>query len=257
MLVLTRKQMLAFEQSAQQAFEDEMLEHVSQFSPPLYKTLGEAQTRKALVLAMAQAKHHGFTQRGPVRTYVEQMLLLGSHFDSDPQYPWATEILTMPDLPQMERAELLYTKTLDYLEKVVGPEDAFSLAALRHVAMFAQQPLHVTTQSFVQDMLRELSQIYPQKAAYMGAQAMEQLIHKGLAGAQRQRFNSLRGAVLVIVLMFAFGHGCGADPWYPWISKTLGDSNDADPEAKVKRLEKNALTWLEHVIAYFEAEAPA
>ena len=57
--------------------------------------------------------------------------------------------------------------------------------------------------------------------------------------------------------MLAFGHGCGADPLYPWIAGTLKDEAITDPETKAKRLERKALTWLEHVLAYFEKGAQA
>jgi len=55
--------------------------------------------------------------------------------------------------------------------------------------------------------------------------------------------------------MLAFGHGCGADPLYPWINKTLRDEAITEQEARAKRLEKKALTWLEHVLDYFEKGA--
>ena len=52
--------------------------------------------------------------------------------------------------------------------------------------------------------------------------------------------------------MFAMGHGCGSDPLYPWIAQTLRDETLKDPDAKAIRLEKKALTWLEHVLANFD-----
>ena len=54
---------------------------------------------------------------------------------------------------------------------------------------------------------------------------------------------------MVVVLMFAFGHGCTDDPLYPWISRTLKNERIVDPAARAGRLEKKAVTWLEHVLA--------
>jgi len=255
MLVITPKQLQVFEQAAVQRFEDDMLAHLADFSAPLYQSLGEQQMRVAIQFGIAQAQQYGFSLQGPVRTYLELMLLFGSHFDSDPQYPWATKILNDRNSgSEMQRAELLYQQILDYQDKVAGPNEAYTLAAFKNLAMFAQQPLTIAPDNFVVGMMRELQRIYPQKAAYMGNAALEFLVRKGLAGAQRQRFSTMRGAVLVIVLMMAFGHGCGADPLYPWISKTLNDDSQVSPEAKAERLEKHALTWLTHVIKYFESE---
>ena len=258
MLVISKEQMGVFREAAFHAFENEMLDHLDQFSPPLFKAVGVEQTRKVIQFGMEQARHYGFTLRGPVRFYLDLMLLFGSHFDTDPQYPWAAEILSDQHAgTEMERAERLYEKTMDYRQKVVGPEDAYALAALRNIAIFARQPLALPPDNFIPAMLQEIARIYPQKAAYVGHEALEALIRKGLGGAQRQRFSTARGAVLVIILMLAFGHGCGNDPLYPWIAKTLMDEAIVDPEERANRLERKALIWLEHVLAYFDKQGKA
>jgi|PlaIllAssembly_1097288.scaffolds.fasta_scaffold24793_4 hypothetical protein len=253
MQVIRREQMDVFRAAALRSFEDEMVEHLAGFSPPLFKTVGEEQMRKAIRLGMERADGHGFTYRGPVRLYLELMLLFGSHFDTDPQYPWANDILTKRDsLSQMQRAERLYDTTMDYREKVAGPEDAYALQALRNVAAFARQPLTISADDFIPAMLREIALIYPEKAAYVGDQSLSALIRKAVDGARIQRFSTIRGMALVVVLMIAFGHGCGADPLYPWIARTLRDEAITDAETRAKRLEKKALTWLEHVLTNYE-----
>lgn len=253
MLVMRKTQMTTFEQAAIADFEKQMLEHLAEFSPPLFKTVGEEQMRKVIRFGRDQADHYGFTLRGPVRFYLELMLLFGSHFDTDPQYPWAAEILTRQNSdPQMQRAERLYKRTLDYQEKVAGPEDAYALRALRNISVLARQPLALSSENFIPAMQQEIVRVYPQKAVYVGDEGIEALIRKGIDGAHKQHFSTVRGVTLVIVLMLAFGHGCGADPLYPWIARTLKDEAITDPEARANRLEKKALTWLEHVLAYFD-----
>jgi hypothetical protein len=253
MLVIRSEQMDVFRVAALRTFEDKMVEHLAGFSPPLFRAAGEEQLRKAIGLGMERAEGYGFTFRGPVRLYLESMLLFGSHFDTDPQYPWAAEILTDLDSgPQMQRAERLYERIMDYRAKVAGPEDAYTLSALRNIRAFASQPLAQYLEDFVPNMLREIAHIYPEKAAYVGNDGLLPLIRKGVAGARVQRFSTTRGMALVVVLMLAFGHGCGTDPLYPWIARTLRDEAITDPAARAKRLEKKALTWLEHVLAYFD-----
>jgi hypothetical protein len=258
MLVIRSAQMAVFKKAALRSFENEMVAHLAEFSPPLFKAVGEEQMRQAIQFGRGRAESYGFTFRGPVRLYLDLMLLFGSHFDTDPQYPWAAEILTDRDSgPQMQRAERLHEKTMDYRQKVAGPEDAYTLKALRNIQALARQPLEFSPEGFVPGLLGEIKRIYPQKAAYVGDQGLETLIHKGIGGARKQRFTTGRGVALVVVLMLAFGHGCGADPLYPWIARTLRDERITDPEAKVKRLETKALTWLQHVLAYFDKEAHA
>lgn len=252
MLVIRTEQMESFKKAALLSFEDQMVTHLAEFSPPLYKTVGEEQMRKVIQLGMNQAARYGFTYRGPIRLYLELMLLFGSYFDSDPQYPWATEILTNQEAgSQMQRAEWLYEKTMDYRQKVAGPEDAYTLEALKKIAIFARNPISMPADNFLPAIQREIALIYPQKAAYVGDAGLEKLIRKGMGGARRQQFVTVRGMTLVVVLMLAFGHGCGADPLYPWIARTLQNEAIIDSAARAERLEKKALTWLGHVLSYF------
>ena len=258
MLVIRPKQMEVFKQAALRSFEQEMVAHLAEFSPPLFKAVGEGQMSQTIQFGIDRAGSYGFTFRGPVRFYLELMLLFGSHFDTDPQYPWAAEILTNQDAgPEMQRADRLYERTMDYRKKVAGPEDAYTLKALKNIAVLARQPLAISSENFAPAMLREITRVYPQKVAYIGAEGIEALIREGIDGARSYRFSAAREMALVIVLMLAFGHGCADDPLYPWIARTLKDEAITDPAARAKRLEKKALTWLEHVLAYFDKEAQA
>lgn len=258
MLVIRRDQMQVFQAAALRSFEDEMVAHLAEFSPPLFKAVKEPQLRKAIRLGIARASDYGITFRGPVRLYLELMLLFGSHFDTDPQYPWASEVLADQDSePQMDRAEKLYERTRDYREKVAGPEDAYTLKALRSISVWARQPLPFSSDEFVPAILREMADIYPQKAAYVGEEKLESLIREGIERARSHEFAAVRGLALSVVLMFAFGHGCYDDPLYPWIARTLEDDAITDPAARAKRLETKALTWLDHVVAYFDEDGQA
>ena len=253
MLMIRNDQVDLLREAVQRGFEREMVLHLADFSPPLVKTIGGDQLREVTRLGMARAAQYGLTYRGPVRLYLELMLLLGSYFDSDPQYPWAAEILAdQRSGGQMQRAERLYEKTLAYREAVGGPEDKYTLAALRNILLLSQRALHLSSDNFVSDMLHELHMMYPQKAAYVGEHALEALIAIGMERARAFRFPTLRGYALIIVLMLAFGHACVDDPLYPWIARTLNDDMIKDEAARAKRLEGKALTWFKHVLTNFD-----
>jgi hypothetical protein len=253
MLVIRKEQMDVFREAVRRGFEDQMLAHLGEFSPPLVKVTGEEQMRKTIRLGMGRADAYGFTYQGPVRLYLELMLLFGSYFDTDPQYPWAAEILNNLEMgSQMQRADLLYEKTMDYRRQVAGPADAYTLRALRNIQIFARQPLSLPSDNFVSAMQREIGSVYPEKAAFVGAAGLEALIHQGMDLARTCQFLTVRAAALLVVLMLAFGHGCADDPLYPWIGRTLEDAAIDGPAARAKRLEHKALTWLEHVLAYFD-----
>jgi hypothetical protein len=94
-----------------------------------------------------------------------------------------------------------------------------------------------------------MNRFFPEKVAYSGRAGLNALIQEAIAEAQRYGFTTMRSQVLIVSLKFAFGNGCTNDPLYPWISRTLQDPRIVSPEARAARLEKKAVTWLEHVLA--------
>lgn len=112
------------------------------------------------------------------------MLLFGSHFDTDPQYPWTAEILRSEVSAQMHRAEHLYDRTRDYRQKVAGPNDAYTLKALRNIPIFARQPLMIAADDLTPAILGEIARVYPEKAAYVGEDSLAALVREGIEMAQ-------------------------------------------------------------------------
>lgn len=252
MLIIRKDQLEAFREAATRQFEQEMLIHLQAFSPPLFKAVGNEQMLSVIRLGIKRAQGYGFNLFGPVRLYLDLMLLFGSYFDSDPQYPWAAEILVRSNEEnQMQQAEQLHVQTMDYRAKVSGPEDIYTLMALRKISEFARLNSAFPNDNLADYLRVELVKLYPQKALYIGPSASQLLINKALAGAQQQRFTSVRSVVLVTLLMSAFGHGCGIDPLYPWIGKTLNHPGIDNPDERATHLEKKAMIWLDHVLNYF------
>ncbi len=257
MLVIRREQMDVFRAAVRRAFEDAMVTHLADFSPLLFQAVGEAQVRTAVQQGMTQAVAYGFDQRGPVRLYLELMLLFGSRFDTDPQYPWATAALTDREAgSQMQRAEYLYEQAQAYRQAVAGPAGAYERRALKALRAWTASLPPLPPGDLGAALLGEIAAIYPEKADYVGTEALATLLRKAHDGARNQRFRTPRALTLVATLMVALGHGCGADPLYPWIGRTLRDSGLTDPEAKAKRLEELALAWLDHVLAELPPGAP-
>ena len=93
-----------------------------------------------------------------------------------------------------------------------------------------------------------MKRIFPEKAAYVGDAGLNVLIQGAIAAAAEYGFSAVRQQTLLMSLMFAFGHGCTNDPLYPWIERTLTDPKIVDAESRAARLERKAVTWLEHVL---------
>lgn len=246
-MIIRKAQIDELGQVTMQIFEDEMVAHLAEFSPALFNVIKEEQMRAVVKSGIKRAEQYGFTFRGPIRLFLEMMLLYGSHFDSDPQYPWAVEIL-QKDLPQMERAEQLHEKILDYQKEVSGEKAVNTRKALRDLLAMTKNPPESSPKTFGADIRREMNRAYPQKVKYIGDEAVTEIIREGSEEGEKYNFQNVRARGLLVVLRFAFGHGCTDDLLYPWISRTLRDERIIDPEARAKRLEKKAVTWLEHVI---------
>jgi hypothetical protein len=253
-LVIRDAQMDALGRAALRAFEDEMVAHLGNFSPPLAKAVGEEQLRTAIRLGTERAASHGLDQRGPVRLYLELMLLFGSYFDTDPQYTWAATLLGNRDA-QITRAERLYERALDYRGKVAGPDDTYTLRALHELRTITRQLPTFSSIGFVGEMFHQIERIYPEKAASLDRPELEALIQEGINQAHTAGFSPGRQTALVIVLMLCFGHGCFQDPLYPWIARTLEDTVIVDAPARAERLMRRAVTWLDRVLANYDQVA--
>lgn len=248
MIVIRQNQLDALQKAGLTEFENQMMAHSKEFSPRLTELLGDEQLRISVRQAMDRAAKYGFTYRGPIRLYIELMFLFGSDFDTDPQYAEIRKELSGTD-DQMIRAERIWQEVFDYNSQVSGEKNINVVKAEEYLEEFANSPIHFTESSFVETIVYEMTAAFPQKVDYIGKERMMELIDSGRATAQKHELSSLREEALMIMLMFYFGHGCTKDPLYPWISTTLHDEHVKDSEARTKRLEMRARTWLDQVLA--------
>lgn len=253
MLVVRDKQIRSFEQAAWRQFEREMIAHSKAFAPRSCDLIGGEKLHLVVRSAINRARAYGFTNRGPIRLFIELMFLHGSSFDKDPQHPGLGIALRAPD-DQMHRAMLMHEESIDYSEKVSGPGAVNLYKSLRNLLIDAQRLSQFTAINFVTDMLQEMEHMFPEKVAYTGRDELVTLIHAGRVEAGKHGFATVRGEAMIVLLMFAFGLGCTADPLYPWISRTLQDQRIIDPAARVACLEQNALAYLDNVITGTEQE---
>ena len=237
MFVIRDEQMKAF---------DEMVESLFRFAPESCQAAGEDQVRKLVFLGVQKAESYGLTYRGPVEFFLEMMVLFGHAFDTDPQLPWATEILKSNQfLDQMARADFLHDKTLEYLAEVHGPEGSYLTLAFGSLAARARLPFHFSTNAALVDgMLAEMKAIHPQKFAYVGNQALRALIGKGIESASAYELPGARGIALVILAMFAFGYRFDTDPLYHRILNALTDPKVPESARRIRSLEERMLDYL-------------
>jgi hypothetical protein len=255
MLSIREEQMQALDAVALRGFEDEMVEHLTDFAPHHAKRLGEEGMHAVVRPALARAGKHGLTLRGPLRLYLEMVFLFGSRFDTDPTLPWAAAALGSSEEEEMARAERLYDALQDYLGAAGGPGNAHALKALERLAEQRDTPPPPAGSTFYPALMAMLEHVYPQKAAYAGERAMRTLAARAYRQARARGLASPEGVMLFAALMFAMGHGFAVDPLFPWARNTLENPALRDPPTRIERLRSKSLTYLDQVLAHVKKEA--
>jgi hypothetical protein len=155
----------------------------------------------------------------------------------------------------MDRAEALHARTLAYLARVDGPDNVTTRAALAELRERCARGVTLPENGLEDELLRLMAEVHPRKADETGEAALRRLVAGALAhGRGRDGFRAPRPLGLVAVLMFAFGHRFDADPFLPWIARTLERAPADAPEAIARRLERRALTWLDAVLRNADAQ---
>ena len=204
-------------------FVTELALHLRAFSPAHVASLDPAVLRQVIDFGTARAEHHGFSLRGPIRFYVEMMFMLGSHFDTDPQY---RELLgplhRRDDSSEMERADELHRRLMHYAEATGGPRHVFEALALERALGVRDDSVGAFADRPPQALVEVLQAIHPEKVECIGRAAVLELVQQAFAAAL-QRNPAWHGAgPLFAGLMFTLGHGCLVDPQYGWIAQGLG-----------------------------------
>lgn len=186
--------------------------------------------------------------------FLDLMFLLGSEFDTDPQYPWAGAILADRTIRgQVERADRLHATSIEYLDKTYGPENQFAIAALRSIARAAES-LERRTQRGLPDARAALNVVYPQKSAELSDAALHGIIAHAAAIAKKSSITSETGIALLITLEVALGHAFASDPLYFWIRTTLEADVPPDGNDRARLLHKKTMAYLTGALSYLEAK---
>jgi hypothetical protein len=224
--------METFRQAAVLKFRTELVEHAQRFIPNHAKLIGERRLREVVELGCERAATFGFTQRGPVRFYIELMLMLGRGFDSDPQFPWAGKTLRSDLSNELEKSDLLFDRFQEYQSAVAGPGNAHAADALARLAGLRPCDLQAAGES-PGSALDAMKSIHSRKFEYVGEPALRNVAETAVQAARSFGITSQPGIGLLSILMFAAGHECFRDPLFPWISGSLHDDCVQEPEARV------------------------
>jgi len=253
MLTIRKEQMQVFRQAALRHFENDMTVHLQQFAPKYCEAMGEIELRSLINSGIARASEYGLTGRGPVRFFIEQMFLLGIDFDTDPQLPWAFEILKDSNIQdQMVRSNFLYDRTMDYIDAVGGKDYEYIKEALRKLVFLRFEDLPNAQDDFGYAVLRRLRTIYPQKCDHVGEDALRSLVILGFEQSKKNGLTTYPGISLYIALMFAFGHRFDHDPRIPWAVNLLNNEHLQNPTDRARSLYRGAMEYFREMLADLE-----
>jgi hypothetical protein len=232
-------------------FIQSMIEHLYGFAPDHAKILGTETLEKIIELGIQRAGSYGFTQKGPVRFYIELMFLLGSDFDTDPQFTWASTILNRPwdDDYELRRTGELFWAMNRFLDAAAGPGKDYIVAGLQRTMAGGLDFVPDPGGDILGQMLRHLGRLAPEQHGTVGEQALRSLIKRGFAAARTYNAQTLADQSFVVLLMFWFGHGCLTDLQFPWMGLTLRREPALPQQSDVfQNLRRKTYLYLQHAL---------
>jgi hypothetical protein len=245
-MIIRQEQAAVFEEAILHNFENDMVEHLKQKFPKHCRFLGEENLRRRVQEGLERAKSHGLQSINGLRLFLELIFLLGSGFDTDPQLPWAADILKEAPSNESACVARLYERALDYLNEVLGPkcerlEQALSRWRAQPVERFPQ----AGRSSYESHAMARLRELFPEKCRYLGEDRLRQLIQASVEAVTGCGLRSERGLSVYLGLAFLLGAGFAADLQCPFAAEVLNDKSLADPNARADRLHAAAVAHLE------------
>lgn len=254
MLTIKKEQQQAFSNHYLKKFEDEMVEHVKEYFPNHFISMQEKSTRNTIQYAHIRAKKYDMITQRNVCLYLNNMLVLGSHFDNDPQYPWANEILIDKNINDpSKRADKLSDRMLHVFGQIRGERYKEINRALLNLHNNADAIFRKIKNSQLKDSLHILNDLYPKKFEVVGEQNLNQLIKLGKEKAAKYGWTTEPNIVMVTAFMFMSGAGFDNDPQFPWAAEILNDQKVTDQEIKMKLLFDKAIANLKGFLNQYNA----
>jgi hypothetical protein len=232
------------------------VQHLRGFAPKHCEVIGEGAVAEVVRQGIARAQASGFTLRGPIRLYLELTSMFGSGFATDPLHPWAAGPLTKQAADEMWRAERLHQAVLEYLDEVAGPDNEYSLRALRRLATLDADELLSRPGDLDDRLVAGFRVAYPEKADFAGEARLRELVAGSGEQAARLGIRGDRGRAVIAGVTFALGHEALDDPLFPWVSRTLQDAALGTPDARAARLHERSLAYLKRALSHLEQKRP-
>lgn len=230
--------------------ENLLIAHLRRHFAREWREIGEAGMQSVVKDGMRRAAGWGFRTTRERCLFISLMLLLGSHFDNDPQLPWARMLLAQdPEGHPWQRIVKLYDTTVEYLETTAGTEnEALVRALLRVRARDLREPLPGDGRPM--EKLGDLcASLYPEKWRFQGAAATASMIREAITTAAYYGAEEPFGQAVFVVSAFMMGSGFDRDPQYPWAAEALTGDLEVAGTLRARQLWSAGLDHIEHSLA--------
>ena len=183
---------------------NEVIEHCGVIFPRLIPLYSKVEFYSYIQQGITLAKKAGYTQRGPVRLYIDAMIIFGSGFEREPLFH-SLGINEKKELSQIERSVNLYALLNDYIEKVYGENVCFFKKSFEVFKKFSAKDFPMEISSSNAELHELLMGIYPQRYDFAGYNAVDDLIAALDVACERYKIKWLNHRLYLALIMFLFG----------------------------------------------------
>ncbi|MGH8666365.1 MAG: hypothetical protein ACREUX_19050 [Burkholderiales bacterium] len=250
MLVIRESQLAAFADASQAGFERRLRAGLAEPFPQCAARSNETALAALVRLGIEKAAAHGLEAEAEVQSYLHLMLLLGSHWEQDPQSAWAAAMLAdAAHGTAAQRVGALWERAQAWRQRVMGEGDGQHLAAVRYVLGRSVEELCKNPSRSQRDLLIQFAAVHSRKFAEVGEQGLYDLTRLAVEACKRFDLADRWAVVLMAQFMFLFGAGFLGDPLYAWAHEALTEAAGAGVDEKLERLLRAARAHMSAQVA--------
>ena len=233
MLRLARQQMTSLQQVMLDRFQRGLVAHSEEYFPVHWRVIGAEQMAEVVRLGVRRALDLGYQTERDGYLFHSLMLYFGSHFDTDPQYPWLANALADDSIgSRSQRLTNAHQAAMDFLDDVAGSQGELMAAALQSLRSTVLPELRREPKVNFEYLLSVLKSAWPRKVERVGEQGVRGLAESVMRVAPTVGLKSPAGACLYVIACFFFGHGLERDPQFPWVGRLIGQPGRTDSPAR-------------------------
>lgn len=182
--------------------------------PSLVRLLAKDEFRLFIEQGIILANKSGYTQRGPVRLYLDMLIIFGVDFEQDSLFQWLK--IEREDVSQIEKSISLYTFLNKYFDDVYGENSVFFKDSLEKFLTLNVKDLYISIGGDNKALHEFLQNIYQQRYDFYGPDFINNLIASSEQYCKRYGLIEDSYKSYLILIMFLFGRSLDQDLLRRW-----------------------------------------